>query len=146
MPANQYSSGGANNLIDGIRCAPDFRINGWLGFEKNNLEAIIDLRAPKELSTFGASFVQDINAWVFFPSSIEVLISNDGINYNLIGVVQNEVSLEKAGTLLKLFELSNKKVKGRYVKLIAHNIGKCPPDHKGLGAPAWLFADELILK
>jgi predicted alpha-1,2-mannosidase len=145
MPENQYSSGGGNNLIDGIRCAPDFRINGWLGFEKKNLEAIIDLRTQRNLSKFAASFIQDINAWVFFPTKIEFLISDDGINYAPIGTILNDIDPAKDGAMLKLFELPQKNVKGRFVKVIAHNIGLCPPGHKGQGFSAWLFADEILV-
>ncbi|MBK9566867.1 MAG: GH92 family glycosyl hydrolase [Saprospiraceae bacterium] len=146
VPQNQYSSGGATNLIDGIRCAPDFRINGWLGFEKNNLEAIIDLRSKKEVSEFGVGFIQDNNAWVFYPAKIEFFASDDGSNYTKIGEVVNVISPYKEGVMLQMFELPETKVSARYVKVIGHNIGHCPPGHKGLGAPAWLFSDEIIIK
>ena len=146
VPQNQYSSGGATNLIDGIRCAADFRINGWLGFEKNNLEAIIDLRSKKEVSIFGAGFIQDNNAWVFYPAKIEFFASDDGSNYTKIGEVVNVISPYKEGVMLQMFELPETKVSARYIKVIGHNIGHCPPGHKGLGAPAWLFSDEIIIK
>ena len=146
VPQNQYSSGGATNLIDGIRCAADFRINGWLGFEKNNLEAIIDLRSKKEVSIFGAGFIQDNNAWVFYPAKIEFFASDDGSNYTKIGEVVNNISPYKEGVMLQMFELPETKVSARYIKVIGHNIGHCPPGHKGLGAPAWLFSDEIIIK
>lgn len=146
QPKNQYSSGGATNLIDGIRCAPDFRINGWLGFEKDNLEAIIDLRSKRDLSKFGASFIQDNNAWVFYPVKVEFLASDDGLQYTKIGEVENKVSPHKEGVMLQMLELPSTKVSARFVKVIAHNIGHCPPGHKGLGAPGWLFADEIVIK
>lgn len=146
QPQNQYSSGGATNLIDGIQCAADFRINGWLGFEKNNLEAIIDLRSKKELSKFGASFIQDNNAWVFYPVKIEFFASDDGVDFLKIGEVVNDISPYKDGVMVQMFELPETKINSRYIKVIGHNIGNCPPGHKGLGASAWLFADEIIVK
>ncbi|MEI6060440.1 MAG: GH92 family glycosyl hydrolase [Bacteroidota bacterium] len=145
-PANQYSSGGANNLIDGIRCSPDFRVGGWLGFEKVNLEAVIDLRKVKAVSTFGAGFLQDINAWIFMPSQLEFFVSDNGTDYRSIVVVKNDVPKEKEGTILKTFEIQVDPVNARYVKVIASNIGNCPPGHKGQGGPAWMFADEVIIK
>jgi len=145
-PANQYSTGGANNLIDGIRCSPDFRIGGWLGFEKVNLEAIIDLRLVKAVSTFGAGFFQDNNAWIFFPSKIEFFVSDNGTDYRSAAVIKNDVPLEKEGGILKTFEMQVKPINARYVKMVATNIGVCPPGHKGNGGPAWMFSDEVIVK
>jgi hexosaminidase len=145
-PANQYSSGGANNLIDGIRCSPDFRVGGWLGFEKVNLEANIDLREVKSITTFGAGFLQDINAWVFMPSQIEFFVSETGTDYRSACVIKNTVPQDKEGTILKTFETTIAAVKARYVKVVATNIGNCPPGHKGQGGAAWMFADEIIVR
>ncbi len=144
-PANQYSNGGANNLIDGIRCAPDFRVGGWLGFEKVNLEAIIDLREVKSVTTFGAGFLQDIGSWLFMPSQVEFFVSENGTDYRSAGVVKNDVPQDKDGGIVKTFEMITPVLKARYIKVIATNIGNCPPGHKGQGAPAWMFADEIIV-
>ena len=145
-PANQYSGGGTFNLIDGIRCSSDFRIGGWLGFEKVNLEAVIDFREVKAVSNFGAGFLQDINSWIFFPAQIEFFVSENGTDYRSVGVIKNEVPLDKEGSILKTYELKVKPVNARFVKMVAANIGNCPPGHKGNGAPAWIFSDEIIVQ
>jgi predicted alpha-1,2-mannosidase len=145
-PANQYSAGGANSLIDGIHCSDDFRVGGWLGFKKVNLEAIIDLRVEKSLNTFGAEFLQDINSWLFMPSQIEYFISGNGTDYHSIGVIKNDVPQKEEGAIVKKFEMQLATVKARYVKVIATNIGTCPAGHKGQGASAWMFADEIIIR
>ena len=49
-------------------------------------------------------------------------------------------------TFFKTFEINIPAVKARYVKVVATNIGTCPPWHKGQGNPAWMFADEIIVK
>ena len=144
--ANQYSSGGATNLIDGIRCSPDFRVGGWLGFEKVNLEAIIDLREVKPVTTFGAGFLQDINSWLFMPSQNEFFVSEYGTDYHSAGIIKNDVPQTKEGAIVKTFEMNIPAVKARYVKVVATNIGTCPPWHKGQGGSAWMFADEIIIK
>ncbi|MBK8054510.1 MAG: hypothetical protein IPK35_14900 [Saprospiraceae bacterium] len=68
------------------------------------------------------------------------------MSYTKIGEVVNNISPYKDGIMLQMFELPETKVSTRFVKVIGHNIGHCPPGHKGLGAPAWLFADEIIIK
>jgi predicted alpha-1,2-mannosidase len=145
-PANQYSSGGANNLIDGVRCSPDFKVGGWLGFEKVNMEAIIDLRKVKPLTTFGAGFLQDIKSWVFMPTQIEFFISENGTDYRSAGIIKNTVPQDKEGTILKTFEITVAPLNARYVKVVASNIGNCPPGHIGQGGAAWMFADEIIVR
>lgn len=145
-PANQYSSGGATNLIDGIHCSSDFRVSGWLGFEKVNLEAIIDLRAEKSLTTFGAEFLQDINSWLFMPSQIEFFVSDNGTDYHSAGLIKNDVTQTEEGAIVKTFEMNVAPVKARFVKVVATNIGTCPPWHNGQGNPAWMFADEIIIR
>ncbi len=145
-PANQYSGGGANNLIDGIRCPADFKVAGWLGFEKVNLEAIIDLRESKSITTFGGGFLQDINSWIFMPDQIEFFVSGNGSDYRSVGVIKNDIPQDKEGTILKTFDMRMPAELVRYVKMIATSIGNCPPGHKGNGGPAWMFADEIIIK
>ncbi len=145
-PANQYSGGGVNNLIDGIRCSPDFKVGGWLGFEKTNLEALIDLREVKPVSTFGAGFLQDINSWIFMPSQVEFFVSENGMDYHSAGIVKNDIPQQKDGVFLKTFETKTAPVNARYVKIIATNIGNCPAGHKAQGGAAWMFADEIIVK
>ena len=34
----------------------------------------------------------------------------------------------------------------RYIKVVAKNVGVCPPWHNGAGGEAWVFADEIIVK
>jgi len=35
---------------------------------------------------------------------------------------------------------------GRYIKVKAQSIGKCPDWHDAPGEPSWLFCDELIVR
>jgi hypothetical protein len=146
QPANQYSSGGANNLIDGIRCSPDFKVGGWLGFEKENLEAVIDLRSEQTVSYFGAGFLQDENSWIFMPIKVNVYVSADGKNFKPAGEVKNTIPYTKSGTFVHTFEIKTTPLKARYIKIIATNRATCPPGHKGNGGSAWMFSDELIVK
>ena len=79
------------------------------------------------------------------PSQVEFFVSENGTDYRSAGVVKNDVPQDKDGAIIKTFEMKTPVLKARYVKVIATNIGNCPPGHKGQGASAWLFADEIIL-
>jgi len=98
------------------------------------------------LTTFGAGFLQDIGSWIFMPSQVEFFVSDNGTEYRSAGIVKNDVPQDKEGAIIKTFEMTTKASKARYVKVVATNIGNCPPGHKGQGASAWMFADEIIVQ
>lgn len=145
-PASQYSGNGGLTLVDNMHGAEDFRIGGWLGFEKVNLEAVIDLRAKKTVSKLSAGFMQDENAWIFLPSQVEYFLSDDGVNFTSAGVVKNDVPWDKWGVVIKNFDLKIAPADVRYIKVVGTNIGTCPEGHKGNPGPAWIFTDEITIE
>ena len=146
QPAPQYSGDGPAMLVDGIRGNDDFRLGGWQGYEAVNFDAVIDLRQPKTISKLAIGFLQDINSWIFMPSDIAFFLSDDGISFKPAGVVTNDIPQDNWDKIFKNFTLLMKPVNARYVKIVARNIGACPPGHKGNGAPSWIFTDEIIIE
>jgi len=145
-PARQYSGNGAGSLVDGLHGTDDYRVGGWLGFEKVNMEALIDLRSQKKVSTFAVGFLQDANSWIFMPSQVEFFVSNDGINFKSAGVVKNDIPTDKNGTLLKNFSLNVPAAEAHYVKVVATSLGTCPLGHKGYPNACWIFCDEITVE
>lgn len=144
-PANQYSGNGPSTLVDGLSGTQDYRVGGWLGFEKVNLEAVIDLRMEKEIHRFATGFLQDENSWIFMPLQVEYLVSTDGSTYRSIGIVKNEIPFDKKGTILDSFNLQTEPIRARYVKVVATSRGTCPEGHKGYPNPCWIFSDEITI-
>ncbi len=142
--ANHYSAGGDMALVDFVRGGSDYRTGAWQGYEGVDLEAIVDMQKVGNFSTFKIGFLQDENSWIFMPLEIQFFGSVDGKEFKKLGEVKNSIQYTQKGTILKDFEL-NKKVKARYIKLVATNRGVCPPDHKGAGGKSWIFADEIII-
>jgi hypothetical protein len=62
-------------LTDGALGGSNFYAN-WLGFEGNNLEAVIDLEQETEIDTISTAFLQVTNHIVFFPESVTYLHVN----------------------------------------------------------------------
>ena len=79
------------------------------------------------------------------PQQLEFFISENGTDYRSAAIIKNDVPQDKEGTIVKTFETKTAPVKARFVKVVATNIGNCPPGHKGQGASAWMFADEIII-
>ncbi len=144
-PASQYSGNGENNLVDGMKGSEDFRLGGWQGFQGIDLEAIIEIKDSRAVKSVSIGFLQDINAWIFMPKKIELWSSYDGKSFRLISESINEIPTNQWGTIINYYDLPITGISGRFLKVVARNIGVCPESHKGEGNPAWIFADEIIV-
>lgn len=143
---NQYAAEGQNALIDMLRGGKEFRTGNWQGFEGVDLEAVVDLGESIPLNSIRLSCLQDIKSWIWFPRSVEVLISQDGKNFQSIANIENDFSDQEEGSFLKTFDANAKGEKARYIKVKAENYGECPKWHLGAGGTAWLFVDEIIIE
>ncbi|MEI8203295.1 MAG: GH92 family glycosyl hydrolase [Bacteroidota bacterium] len=144
--APQYSGGGDEALIDNIKGANDFRTGTWQGYEGINLEAVIDLGKSSSVHLVGIGCLQDIGAWIFMPSKVTVLVSDDNVNFKEVAVVMNDIPQKSKEAITKLFEANKLNLTTRYIKIIAQNMGNCPDWHPGAGGKSWIFADEITIK
>ena len=144
----QYSAGGDEGIIDGIRGNENWRKGEWQGYQNQNFEAIIDLEKEQSITEVGAGFLQDTRAWILMPTKVEFYSSSDGKNYTKIAEVSNTIKAEDYTVQVKDFSAPIKKAKARYVKVIAHNFGKLPEWHQGypFSGDAYIFTDEVWVK
>lgn len=143
--SDQYTGGGDDALVDGQRGALDFRIGRWQGYHGNDLEAVVDLGEPKAIAEVSLGCLQDANSWIFFPTRVEFSFSNDATTFGDGVVVENDVPPQDGAVSLKQFGKKLDRVRARYVRVRAKNLGVCPDWHKGAGGKAWVFADEIII-
>lgn len=140
----QYTARGDEGLIDGIRGSKtDFRTGDWQGFEGVNLDFVVDLGNSRKINTVSTGFIQDENAWIFFPKRVQVEISEDGQHFTPAGTYVCSVSPSEKGVIQSDFVVKTDGIKGRYIRIIGETRGMCPDDHKGRGYPCWVFADEI---
>lgn len=143
----QYTAGGKDGLIDGIRGAVNWRKGDWQGYQGQDFEAIIDLGQSQPIKGYKAGFLQDSRAWILFPTKVEFYVSQDGKTYELMESVANTVKAEDNTVQIHEFEKQSKKnYAGRYVKVKAYNFGKLPAWHQGAGGDAFIFIDEIEVK
>lgn len=142
----KYANENPQALTDGALGGSNFYAN-WLGFEGNNMEAVIDLGEEKEFSTISTGFLQVTNHIVFFPKSVTYSISNDSKSYKTIATVATikPITSESKRNDLEYFTGTFKPVKARYIKVKAENVGRAPNWHNAAGLPVWIFADEVIV-
>lgn len=141
-----YTGGGADALTDGVGGTNDFRSGHWQGLQKDDVVAMIDLKERKELSRMSAGFYQYNNAWIFLPQEVEFWVSDNGRDFIKVGTVKAPHPPTYDGQFYKVMGIDLEGVSGRYVKLVAKNIGHCPDWHDAAGSEAWLFIDEFIVQ
>lgn len=145
----KYSGGNPNALTDGWR-GPDKYVSlvdysVWQGFEKNDMIATIDFKKEIEIKNIAAGFLHNSESWIFFPDMVEFSISNNNVDFKSIGKTERKTDVKSTQIHREEFTLNPKKIKTRYLKLHAKNVGTCPSWHQGAGGPAWIFADEVVV-
>jgi len=144
-PSKKYAPDGISVLTDGMFGSYDFAVN-WLGYEGEHMEFILDLGEAKEINSISMDFLQALNDWIFLPQYVEYTISANGENYSNIGKITNPIAEDKRGIFIETFKTGLKNQKAQYIKVHAHSLISCPEWHHGAGGPAWIFADEIIVK
>lgn len=143
----QYSAGGDEGIIDGLRGDKDWRKGRWQGFQAQDLEVVIDMKHSQSIRDFGAGFLQDMRSWIVMPVWVKFMYSGDGNSFSDAGTVMNTVDIRYPEILLKDFTLRlSRPVKARYIKVIAKNYGQLPSWHQGAGGEAFIFTDEVWVK
>ena len=141
-----YSGGGINALIDGNFGTNDYRSPFWQGFEGTNCDVIIDLGKQTDINKISANFLGNQGSWIFLPKKVSVSFSNDGKNFNNETTIAEINVKENSEVEIKTLEKSFENINVRYIHFIAESIGKCPSFHKGAGANAHLFIDEITIE
>ncbi|MDD2595648.1 MAG: GH92 family glycosyl hydrolase [Bacteroidales bacterium] len=152
--SRQYSAGGDEGLIDGIRGALNFRLGGWQGYQNKDFEAVIDMKEVKHITQVGAGFLQDIKSWIWMPRYVEFYTSADGKNYSFAGRIGHKVSEDDYTPQIHDMILTitpsdgsdTTGVDARYIKVFAKNYGTIPKWHLGAGGQGYIFVDEVIIK
>jgi predicted alpha-1,2-mannosidase len=137
-----YTAGGEYGLVDGLRASKDSH-GEWQGFEGTDMDVLVDLGAPRPVRRIAATFLQDYKSWIFLPTQAEVLVSNDGLNFESRGIARAPFGPEVKEPRIGRYEWDMQGTSFRYVKLIAKTLATCPPGHPGEGGKCWIFADEI---
>ncbi len=142
----KYANEDPQVLTDGALGGNSFYSN-WLGFEGNDMEAVIDLGEVQDMESVSTAFLQVTNHVVFFPTEVQYSYATDNKNFITLGMVENDRPLTKKSKVneIRYFDLKFEKVKARYIKIVAKNMKEPPYWHHAAGLPSWIFADEVII-
>lgn len=143
-PAPQYGKGGPAALMNGIMgSVTRFNDDEWLGWNGKDFEGILDLGRVEEIKKINLRFYKAPSSWIYMPSSIQILVSADGVTYKEVAVKNNPDS-GQMGVQHHGFSFDG--LQTRYVKIKAANNGIIKSGFPGQGYPAWLFVDEVVVE
>jgi len=145
VPNPQYTAGGPEALIDGLRGTDDWRTGGWQGYQYADFEATVDLGRERVVHRAGAGFLQDIGSWIWMPGRVTVSVSADGRAYREAGWTESGVADDERGVIRAALLVPVDGAAVRYVRIRARNYGAIPAWHPGHGDGAFIFVDEILI-
>jgi hypothetical protein len=145
----KYPAAGKAALIDGV--LGEFVWDGkWQGFEGTDFEVNFEV-SDANARSIELRALSKKSAWVYWPSKVELLWSEDGINFEPVDKLEvtsqqynDEEGVKNFAFVLqpKCYAKSNK---SSFFKLKASSIKKLPSDHPFVGEKSWLFIDEILV-
>ena len=130
-PAEQYSKG---NLTDGIFGVENSNDRNWLGFEKNDMIATVDLGTIKKIKTIAVRFLNYRTYDVYLPGSVRFSVSNDGVNFReLPSVIMDNYTYDIYDCWIDIAALDTDE-EARFIRVFAVNTSR-----------KWIFADEVMV-
>jgi hexosaminidase len=140
-PSKKYAGeDGANGLVNGLVSERGIASPEWLGWVGGDMEAIIDLAQPQNISKIRVHTLEQNGSWIYLPQYAEIAVSNEGQNFTPVAKATNFIE-DKMRT--KYLEAAFPSTKTRYVKITVKNYGDIPSGKPGAGNKAWLFVDEV---
>ena len=142
QPAEKYAYEGATTLNDGNLGRGAYNSGRWLGFSGYPMDAVIDLEQPAEMRNVRFHALTNKGAWIYNPSNIKVLVSDDGETFREVAQKDIPITTWADRDGIFAYEVEFKPVTAQYVEVVisGHDL---PEDHSGYGNPAWIFIDEI---
>jgi len=143
--SSAYPGNGPTSLTDGRLGSRDFHDQHWLGFEEDDLEAVIDLGELRDVRRIGLDCLRNQVSWIFFPQAIEFAVSVDGSDWQIVHHERLATEM-RSESGIRRFSADVEPAAVRYIRVRARNLGQCPDWHVGAGGKAWLFVDEIVVE
>ncbi|MET0393268.1 MAG: hypothetical protein ABW019_09010 [Chitinophagaceae bacterium] len=144
--APQYAGGGAVSLTDGLMASTAFKDNKWLGFLGKEVIATIDLQGTITVGAVNINFLCDVNSGIFLPPDLSLYTSLNGKDFVLADRSVTTIEQRMGEPSLQTLRLDGKKVKARYIRVVAAAFGEIPEGYLFKGTQSWIFTDEIMVE
>ncbi|QTD37040.1 family 20 glycosylhydrolase [Polaribacter batillariae] len=138
--SDSYKGAGASNMTNILRGSKNFHDGQWQAWIGNDMELIIDLETPTEISKVSVGTMDNQGPGIYYPTKVEVFLSNDGKTFKSVGAIDRAVKVNP-NIEIKDFSINFKSQKATHIKVIATSVKKAPT-----GGGAWLFVDEIVVE
>lgn len=128
-----YMAGGTNALLDGYRGGLTYLDGRWQGYT-NSLDCVVDMGEVTDIHKVSARFMQLIGPCVFQPGEVELLISEDGVNFISQGVIPTTTSNKDEELSFEEYTFRGNR-KARYIQLKAKEVNN----------NQFIFVDEIVI-
>ena len=129
-----YPASGETTFTDGIMGGWTYSDGKWQGF-LSDIDVTIDLGSVKPVQYVGGTFMQLKGPGVFMPRQVEILVSEDGVDYETIALIENYVPTSAEELTFRSFDTSCD-IRARYVRYHAFRSTM----------RGFLFLDEIVVK
>jgi hypothetical protein len=146
LPSDKYKAQYGVSLTDGILASANYTDGKWLGYEGENMGALIKLDGKFKISKVSLGYLENSDALIFAPLSVIVETSEDGLTYKSVGVTDiNQSNWNKTAQRTE-FTLKFPETEASFVRVLVMNRVNCPENHFATGKKAWLFVDEITVE
>ena len=137
--------GDADLLTDGAHGSRRHDDGRWCGCEGADLDASVDLGARAPIGSISVRCLQDANLRIFLPREVRFLVSNDGRDWQEFGKCAHDVDNRVQDKVIHAFTFAVRAT-ARHVRVQALVREGCPAWHPDAGRPAWVLADEIVVR
>ena len=128
-----YQAAGESTFTDGVIGGWTYSDNRWQGF-LSDIDVTIDLGGLTQVSYVGGTFMQLVGPGVFMPEKVDVLVSDNGVDFTLLFTIWNDISTSDENLLFKSFDVVCDTT-ARYVRYHAYRSPM----------RGFLFLDEVVV-
>ena len=145
-PDPRYA-GTPTELVDGILGGTDFHDGHWVGWKGNDMDATVDLQQTIAIHSIRVRFLQQSGSWILLPRRVDVAVSDDGKAWRTLESTPIAVDPQDLAPTVRTVRFdAATPVTARYLRVGAQNFGALPPGHGGASQPAYVFADEILVR
>ncbi len=137
--SERYQGSGDFTLVNTLRGTTNFRDGRWQAWLNKAAEVTIDLETEKPISQVTVGSMENQKNSIYFPTRIEVYVSNDGVKFTEAAAVSS-VFAPNLEPELKDFIIPFKTQKARFIK-VKLSLSKNSENAK----EGWLFVDEILI-
>jgi hexosaminidase len=113
----------------------DITDNKWLGFDKMDMIAVIDMGSKVSVNHIAARFLSYKLKSIFLPTSVEFSVSDDGKKFRTLKTVAMDQYLnDRYDCWIDIADIDKLKENARFIRVYAIN-----------GFGQWIFADEIMV-